>query len=282
MSKWKHRPKGQQPVSKDYKHKDNSIKREKYLKERREYRYKAKETVYGHKIHTPKYLWEFITGDLRYKDTYNNVLTQAERNLAKMYPCGGSWSIGGHSYSPNDWISAQSNCFIMEKRDKCRHSYFNEKEWKDMIDFIRDATLRRGAGIYYIILCKRKLTDEIWEANNKEYIEKYNTPEFNRKRFDSVFFDGFNREQLERMYFPKLYEKEKQFIINAGCTFEDNVEFNIIRKPMYNGDKEKVFVMEGWKFKIIMNEIPYRQEDNYIIKKGKKRNFIQRIKNILK
>lgn len=257
MSKWKHRPKGQQPVSKDYKHKDNRHERLKYIQEIRDYRQRAKSTAYGHSINTPKRLWEHILFGGHDFDYFSNALIQAERNLFKMYPTGGSWDIGGNSYCGNDWVSTQGNSFILEKHSKRRCHCFKENEWKDMIDYIRN----KKAGIYTIIFCKRKLTDDIWEANNKEYIENYGKKGFNTRNFDKVFVNGFSREELERIYYPKLYKKEKQYIINAGCTFEGDIEFNIIQAPRFNGDSEKIYIMEGWKFRINrtpeeINEMP--------------------------
>ena len=283
MSKWKHRPKGQQAVSKDYKHKDNQPRRLKYIQDIREYHQKAKSTAYGHSINSPKRVWEHILYGGRDFDYFSNALTQTERNIFRMYPTGGSWAIGGNSYYGNDWVSTQGNSFILEKRSKRRCHCFKENEWKDMVDYIR----KKKAGIYTIIFCRRKLTDEIWEANNKEYIEKYGKDGFNTRNFDKVFVNGFSREELERIYYPKLYEKEKQYIINAGCTFEGNIEFNIIRAPRYNGDSERIFVMEGWKFRInrTPEEINEMAEDEFnqkraAIKASKKKSFIKKIKNM--
>ena len=283
MSKWKPRPKGQQQVSKDYKHKDNAVARQKYIHDIREYHQSAKTTAYGNIINTPKRLWEHILYGGHNFDYFSNALTQTERNLFKMYPTGGSWAIGGNSFAGNDWVSTQGNSFILEKHSKRRCHCFNEREWKDMVDYIRN----KKAGIYTIIFCRRKLTDDIWEANNKEYIEKYGKEGFNSRNFDKVFVNGFSREELERIYYPKLYDKEKQYIINAGCTFEENIEFNIIRAPRYNGDSERIYVMEGWKFRInrTPEEINEMDKEKFnqkraAIKASKKKSFIKKIKNM--
>ena len=52
----------------------------------------------------------------------------------------------------------------------------------------------------------KQFDDDIWEANNKEYIENYGKKGFNTRNFDKVFVNGFSREELERIYYPKLYE----------------------------------------------------------------------------
>lgn len=251
----KHKPKGQQPVNPNYKHKNNWPIYQQEIKQSRAFRLKRWRGQTGYKsdeIKTVEKFWDMINLNAGRTDYYYAVLTQAERNLAKLFPGMGSFSLfGARSFVPNKYVSEKYNdTIILRKLSKKKRFYFNEQEWKEMIDLIADVRHHNKSKFNDIIFCAHFLNDEEWEEKSAALLKMKEDQQIDDEYMRKRFPNGFTKEEAQRLFYPKLYEKEKQFIINAGCEFIEDVVFDFTINYEMGTKLTDTLHIKGWRFRI--------------------------------
>lgn len=209
----KHKPKGQQPVNVKELEKHKKWHYDYIMKDRNPNAYIRNRfsNEYRDKIKNVDDIWKYLTINAsRDLDHYHQYLTQAERNLINMIPCGRRYEIMGRHFSLVGHSTNNEDTIILEKQDKRRRNYFTKEEWQDMMDLLVFLTNLDNSNITRLIFSK--------DINNS--------------------------------CMPKLYEKEKQFIIDAGCEYLGECSFKIIEKPFFSWQTEREKDMVGWEFKL--------------------------------
>ena len=246
MSKWNHKPKGQQPVDvKALERRKKSYAKhclentpEKVQKQRLEYLAKWKD------IKSPESFWEFINKDTSNSHFFAARLMQCERNIWKMYPGTGCYALGnGHRLHNNDFSSNQArrSIIFMKKR---KRTYFTAEEWREMIERMRLLINTSKAKIFTFTFCVEIPSDDELEYK-KKYLKLYGRKEGYQSEFYS---EDVSNEVLRNRLYPKLLEKERQAILDAGCEFYKDVHFYIVREHI--GGRETVHECVGWEFRI--------------------------------
>ena len=246
MSKWNHKPKGQQPV--DVKELESRKKRyakhckentpEKVQKQRIEYLEKWKD------IKSPETFWEFINKDTSNSHFLASRLMQCERNIWKMYPGTGCYALGnGRRLHTNDFTSNQArrSIILMKKRKRI---YFTADEWREMIERMRLLINTSKAKIFTFTFCVEIPSDDALEYK-KKYLKLYGRKEGYQTEFWS---EDTSKELLRDRLYPKLLEKERQSIEAAGCEFYKDVRFFIVREHI--SGRETVHECIGWEFRL--------------------------------